>query len=392
MKSLRLYLIVAGLLLVIYIIAQINRPKVIDWTENLSNKEKTPFGTYILYNRLKDVFARAEVMVYRQPLYNVIAEDSIKNASYIIICPGMDLAKPDFKQLKKYVQQGNDVFIASAYFGTIFEHDLHISTQEDYKLTNRDMPVNFTSKYLSPAKHYTIDKGIGNLYFSNFDTLHAVVLGENINHKANFIKYTFGKGSLYLICNPKFFSNYSLLKPSGAAYAATALLYVKNTKKVIFDEYYSQGDEDADSFMRVFLNKPALEWAYYITIFSLIIFVLFEMKRRQRIIPVIEPLANSTLDFVNVVGQVYYEKRDNTNIAHKKILYFLTYLRDEHHVKTNKLNSELVEKLATKLDLKQEFATQLVDYFSYISNQTHVTDGELIQLNQLIEQFYIKSR
>jgi hypothetical protein len=179
-----------------------------------------------------------------------------------------------------------------------------------------------------------------------------------------------------------------MLKPGGAEYAATALSFLKSSRQIVLDEYYTQGDAGDDTPMRVFLSNTALEWAYYIALFSLAIFVLYEIKRRQRIIPVIEPLSNSTLDFVSVVGRVYYEKRNNANIAQKKILYLLTWLRDEYHVKTNKLDDEFIEKLTGKLGLKKAFAVDLVDYIKYISVQTQVNDRELIELNKLIEKFY----
>ena len=197
---------------------------------------------------------------------------------------------------------------------------------------------------------------------------------------------------MYLVANPKLFSNYSMLKPDGAEYAATALSFLKPTKKIIVDQYYTEGDEGNDSPMRVFLSIPALQWAYYITIFSLLAFVIFEMKRRQRIIPVIEPLTNTTLEFVTVVGQVYYEKHDNANIVHKKIIYFLTHLRDAYHLKTNKLDEDFIEKLVAKVDIDSAFAKKLVGYINFISVKERVTDAELIELNKLIEQFYIKSR
>src|SRR5260221_5750933 len=319
MKSLKLYLIVAGLLLAAYIIAQLNRPKTTDWTETFSNKEKTPFGTYILFNRLKGMLPNARIVPYHQPVYNVIAEDSIKETSYIIVCQNIELSKSDYKQLIKYIERGNDVFIAAEYFGKLLNKNLSVKT--DFKYNRGNTPVNFVSPYLNSKKHFDIDKWAGNYYFSKFDTLNSVVLGENIDHKANFIKYYFGKGTLYLAANPKLFTNYSLLKPQGEEYAATALSYLKSTRQIAWDEYYTLGNADDESPMRVFLRNPTLQWAYYIAIFSLLMFVLFEIKRRQRIIPVIEPLINSTLEFVNVVGQVYYEKRNNANIAHKKILY-----------------------------------------------------------------------
>jgi hypothetical protein len=390
MKSLRLYLIIAGLLLVVYVIAQFNKPKATDWTETFSNKEKTPFGTFILYTRLKDLFPNANITPYHQPVYNVIAEDSIKEASYIIICRDIELSKTDYKQLIKYIEKGNDVFIAAEYFGELFDKNLRVKT--DFKYNLGETPVSFLSPYLYPKKHFNIDKSAGNYYFSKFDTLNSVILGENINHKANFIKYNFGKGALYLAANPKLFTNYSLLKPQGGEYAATALSYLKSTEQVAWDEYYTQGDTGEDSLMRVFLSNPALQWAYYIAIFSLLIFVLFEIKRRQRIIPVIEPLSNSTLEFVNVVGQVYYEKRNNANIAHKKILYLLEHLRDDYQLKTNKLDKEFIEKLTAKLGIDNTLAFELVDYIKYINNQERVTDNELIELNKLIEKLYIQSR
>jgi len=388
MKGLKTYLIAGGILLTIYIIAEFNRPKVIDWTETLNVKDKKPFGAYILFNRLHDIFPGSQITPYRQAVYNVIAEDSAKNSSYIIIAPEIDLSKTDYEQLLKYIKAGNDVFIASEYFGSLLGKKLNVKTNTYFKLNNSGTPVNFLNPALHPEKYFNVDKGTGNIYFDKFDTLKAIALGGNKNHKANFVKYPFGKGALYLLANPRFFGNYSLFKKDGAQYASTALSYVKNTKVILWDEYYTQGEGDEDSPMKVFFNNRSLQWAYYIAIFSLLTFVLFEIKRRQRVIPVIEPLKNSTLEFVNVVGQVYYERRNNANIAHKKVLYLLEHLREVYQLKTNKLDEEFTEKLAAKLGVELKLAADLVNYITYIDNQTTVNDRELIKLNQLIEQLY----
>jgi len=392
MKGLKTYLIIGGAVLLLYIIAQFNRPKAIDWSETLSNKEKTPYGTYILYNRAADLFPGAHITPYREPVYNAIVDDSIKNSSYIIICPQIDISKVDYIKLTDYIKKGNDVFISAQDFGELLEKKLDVKTQTILKFNEDPIPINFVNPNLDSVKYYSVDKGSTNIYFSKFDTVKAVVLGQDARHKANFIKYTFGKGSLYLTSNPKMFSNYSLLKPDGAGYAATALSYVKNTRNIIWDEYYTQGDIGEDSPMRVFLSNEYLQWAYYITIFSLLLFILYEIKRRQRIIPVIEPLRNSTLDFVNIVGQLYYEKRNNANIAHKKVLYLLAHLRDEYQLKTNKLDQEFIEKLSSKMGIDANFAYDFVNLLNFISVQDRVSDRELIELNRIIEQFYIQSR
>jgi len=392
MKSLKTYLIAGGIILIIYIVAQFNRPKAVDWNETLSSKDKAPFGTYILNDRLNDIFPGAAITRYRQPVYNVIVDDSLANSTYVVICSDIDLSKTDYNHLLTYIKKGNDVFIAAADFGNMFEKKLSVTTKRYSRLFKTFTDVNFSSPSLNPQEPISIDKNIADNYFSKFDTLHAVVLSENESEKANFIRYTYGNGNLYLCANPRFFSNYSLLNGSGRIYAENALSYLKNTKHLAMDEYYTQGDVGEESPMRVFLSNPLLQWAYYITLFSLLIFVLYEIKRRQRIIPVVEPLKNSSLEFVNVVGGLYYEKRNSANIAQKKILYFLTWLRDEHQVKTNKLDDEFTEKIIAKFNIERSFARDFVRFINYLNVQDSVNDQELIELNKQIEKFYNQAR
>jgi hypothetical protein len=343
-----------------------------------------------LKHQLNDIFPGSEVRIANQPVYNVIAEDSVKNSTYLIICPGFELTKADYSHLSAYLKQGNDVFIASEYFGRLMEKKLGVETNQEF--AGHDyMSVRFLNKHLDTVRHYGVDKGAGNNYFTGFDTLKATVIGENANHQANFIKYPFGPGALYLAANPKYFSNYALLKPDGASYAAIALSYLKGTKQIIWDEYYTRRDESQLSPMRMFLSRPMLKSAYYITIFGLLIYVAYGIKRRQRVIPVIEPLANSTVEFVKVTGQVYYEKRDNANIANKKILYFFTYLRDEHQLKTSETDDGFIEKITAKLGIEPGFANELLRYIQYLKVQTNVTEQELIELNRLIEKFYLQA-
>jgi hypothetical protein len=391
-KGLKTYLIIGSIFLVLYIFAEANRPKVINWTETLSSSDKIPFGAYITSNRLNDVFPGAKITPYRQAVYSVIADDSISNSSYVIIAPSIDFAKPDYDVLIKYLREGNDVFIASEDFGKIFGKKLGIYTKGADNATEEGIPAHFLSPWLDSAKYYTVGKRTGNVIFSDFDTARTIVLGSNKQHEANFIKVKFGKGSLYLCANPLFFTNYSLLQPEGQQYASTALSFVKNTKNVAWDEYYTQGAENEGSAMRVFLNNPALRWAYYISIFTLLAFVLYEVKRRQRIIPVVKPLENSTLSFVSTVGQVYFERRDNLNITRKKILYFLEHLRVEYNLKTNPLDNEFIENFSNKTGIGPEFAAQLVNYINFLSAQQYVSNQQLIDLNKLTEQFYTKAR
>jgi hypothetical protein len=50
------YYVVIVLILTITVIYEAVKPKPIDWSFTLESEDKIPYGTYILYNTLADIF------------------------------------------------------------------------------------------------------------------------------------------------------------------------------------------------------------------------------------------------------------------------------------------------------------------------------------------------
>jgi hypothetical protein len=392
MKSLRIYLVVLSVLVILYLVAQFNRPKAIDWTETYSSTDKIPFGTYIIYNRLNDIFPGSRIESFREPVYDVINGHGITHGTYVIICNSFNINEYDYKKLVNFIKSGNDVFVAANDFSDEFSKRLKIELAPEFHAFTNPVSLKFVSKYLDSSKTYQLDKESSMVYFKKFNQDTAVVLGKNTEDHVNYLKYGLGKGNLYLSCAPMMFTNYALLNKSGQRYAETALSYIKSNHELMWDQYYALGRDDDDATMRVFLRNDALRWAFYIAFFSLLGFVVYDIKRRQRIIPVIEPLENATLSFVNTVGQVYFEEHNNRNLADKKITYFLEHLRERYNLKTTSLDKEFINGFSQKTGIDIDTASGLVNYINYLNNLQTVNNDELIQLNRLIEQFYIKSR
>jgi len=389
MKDLKIYLVIASALLVVYLTAQYNRPKTIDWSETLCDTNKIPFGTYVMRNRLTDIFPGAKVKTLREPIYNVINDEHIQNGTYIIIANAVNLNKYDYEQLSKYIQKGNDVFIAASSFGRELYDTLGVAASQE-PMRKSAIRIGFVNPALKDTL-YDVDKQSSNGFFGWFDQSKAIVLGKNEFEDATYLKFKMGKGALFLNANPKMFTNYSLMQDMGTAYSSIALSFVGNNKNIVWDEYYSQGRPGSESLMRVFLNNDSLRWAFYIAFFALLFFVLYEMKRRQRIIPVIEPLKNSSVEFAGIVGQVYYEQRNNSNIAQKKAEYFLEHIRTAYHLRTNLFDDEFRNSLARKSGARPELIKILVGQIVNVRIGSHISDTELIDLNRNIEQFYIQA-
>jgi hypothetical protein len=375
---------------VIYLVAQYNKPAPINWQPTLYYQDKVPFGTYILHNELQHFFPGATVTNTNKNLYDLFHNSNNTNSNYLIVSKMVNISKYDYKELVAYIEQGNSVFISALAWQGKFADTLDISSGVELK--KKEEKLNFTNEKLKDQQSYQYDKDITDEYFSSFDTAHAVVLGKNENNHATLLRFEYGKGALYLCANPLIFSNYALLSDRGDDYAAKVLSYLPKSQSIYWDEYQNGDIPEDTSPLRVFFNNPALSWAYYLSLAGMVIFILYEMKRRQRIIPIIEPLKNSTVEFANVVGQVYYEQRNNMNIAQKMIVFFYEHLRTKYYLKTNPLDAEFVERLSQKTGIEFSFAQELIGHIKYVLVQHEVGDHELIRLNQLIEQFYKKTR
>lgn len=390
MKSLKIYVFIASVLLIFYLVAQYNKPKPTDWSATLRNADKIPFGTYILYHQLNDIFQGAVIQPTRQNAYTVANDTHGNKNTYLIVCNGAELSTYSYKKLIQFVTKGNEVFIAADYFGQTLQKELKIETNSELNLKNT-IKISFLRKGLQ-TNQFALDRNCSNTFFSAFDTTRAGVEGINEFKHSNYLKFKIGKGALYLNSNPLMFSNYSLLHPQGAAYAAAALSCLNNKDYILWDEFYTRKNDENESPMRVFLSNAALRYAYYTAFFSLLLFVLYDIKRRQRIIPVITPLGNSTVEFINIVGQLYYEEHNNTDIAQKKLAYWLEQVRTRYNVKPTETDTDFSQTLSQKSGADPALISKIMQYAPQLQPNAQTSDDELIRLNQLIEQFYAQSR
>ncbi|MEA5258003.1 DUF4350 domain-containing protein [Arcicella aquatica] len=415
MKKHRFYLLILSLTVLGFVLVEIYTPKPIDWTQTYSSKDKIPYGCELLYKLLPEVFRNQKISDGRVPIYAKGAANTINNtkSNYIYVYQYFRVDSINRKKLLDYVHQGNNAFIAAEDFYGLND-TLHFETNYSQTFTKDSVTINLVNPQLKAPKAFRYHHQSVNTYFElNYkkDSLtkivatNAIILGKNHTGEANFIKIPFGKGSFYLSTVPKAFSNFYLLKANNADYAFKALSYLPE-RQVYWDEYvnvvgfgknsrsilkskYAKGEDDIDSSPFKFIaSQPALKWAYYITLVSLLIYLIFEGKRRQRIIPIIEIPQNTSLSFVETIGALYYNQKDHKAISDKKIAYLLAYIRNKFHLKTTILDQEFKDDLSRKTNLPIAEINDLFDYVATMQSSEHVQEKDLVDFNKHIEAFY----
>lgn len=389
MKDLKIYMIIAFSLLGLYLLVEYNKPQSINWTPTYDKADKIPFGTYVLYHELPQLFHK-DIRVNRQSIYETLSHTD--RASLLMIAPEVRVSATDLKLMRSFIERGHDIFIAAKKYNYSFLDSLKLAIQFNPVMVARDsLRFYFVNPKLHSEKTYRFDRGLGASYFSKFDTLRTTILAKNSKNQALFIRYNFGKGHLYLLASPDFFSNYALLSADGPAFASHSLSYLPAKKNLIFDQYQALGTDTDRSFFRVIFGHLPLKWTYYIMLVCLVLFVVYNSKRRQRVIPLLDPMKNTSVEFAKVVGAVYYQQRDNKDIVHKKIIYLLHFIRNHYRLKTSELDAAFRENLLHRSGIEEPIIDALIKEINAINRGKYLSDQELLALNAYMEQFYEQS-
>ena len=383
-------------------VTEIVRPKPLNWKPSYTATDKIPFGCYVLYNELPSLFPNKEIITVNESMYSVLnSKDSLERSSYLMVNNGIELDEQEYDQLLSFVSKGNNVFIASSYFGMYLSDTLNLRVQSSYTVREDTVKLSLTNDKFK-GEEFFFTKGMYNRHFSSVDTVNTTILGhmtftkdaffsdeeevEDLQTRVNFIKVKFGDGYFYLNSTPLAFSNFYMLG-GNQNYVSNTFSYIGKPNTLFWDNYKKSGRVVIDSPLRFVLNQAALKWGYYITLLSLLLFYIFRTKRQQRIIPVIEPLQNSSVEFARTVGSLYYQHKDYTNLISKKLNYFLAYVRSHYYLDTTTINEKTAKDLAAKSGKPLTETIALIEFIKYLKNKTSHSENDIIELNKKITAF-----
>ena len=185
---------------------------------------------------------------------------------------------------------------------------------------------------------------------------------------------------------PAAFTNFHLLKENHHEYAQKIISYIP--KNDLFWLTKNQnGDIVSQSPMRYILSQPALRWAWWLFLIGTLVFMIFNAKRKQRIVPILPPLPNTTVDFVKTIGNLYFQEGNHDLIIDKKIVYFLEKIRTDYLLDTNKLDEDFIKKLHQKSG-KNSLDIQKLVYLiqAHRKNPHESMEEDLIKINKAIEK------
>ncbi|PQJ19407.1 DUF4350 domain-containing protein [Nonlabens tegetincola] len=424
-KSKRL-LILFGLLVLAVLVIETAAPPPLNWKPSYTSYDKIPFGSYVFYDQLDDLFVDEKVQaIDKDPVQFLKENDSVTNSNYLFINEYLGFDNSEVDDLLEFASRGNKIFISTkSVFGALAD-TLNIESNDTYAYYEEDTVRVRLNNQSFKNRSYIYKKGSSYRYFVSYDTTRTQVLGEVLPFEpikgylknfiensenesdstftkvledskivskereipqANFIETKVGDGAIYHHLNPIAFTNYYMLQDGKEQYIAEVMSYM-NDGPVFFDDYGKAGKRIIESPLRFILSNVHLRWAWYLALGSILLYFLFKSKREQRAVPVVEPLENSTLSFTRTISNMYLEKSDYSSIVSKKIRFFLEHVRSHYYIPTDKLDQQFIKKLSVKTGKSLEETTQFVQFLGYLMGKGVHNKYELKQLNDQIDAF-----
>lgn len=367
-----------------------------NWNNNFEQLSKDPFSLYLAYQSFPFLFPAAKTehlkSSFRMKTLGYQLRKQGGTSLIMMIGNNVQFEEGETDSLFAFAEQGHQILISAA---SIDPHLLEqLNVRRSYNSLNGDKSVQqlflkdrngaalpFSSKYRSGHSLHG--------YFEYIDTSshRFYTLGMNGDHEPDCIVFAVGKGKIFLHATPVAFTNFFLLQQNNYQYLN---MLFSNIAEPVGHVYLCSFNTREQSFSDwgVIWNNKATRLALLLSLFALAVYILFEMKRRQKVIPIIAPLENSSVAFVETIGRLYYNKKNHTNLAEKMVQHFLDFVRSNYYLNTNNLDQEFIRNLAAKSGNEVARADTLVYHIKEVQQGAKADEAFLYSLYNQIRDFY----
>ncbi len=389
-----------------------------------------PEGTYLIHK----LFASYQKTKKMKPMVSPIASNLPKESTnafpniYMLVGDGAYLSYDDADELISFVEQGNVAFISTSELDYGLKSQLFWDEQHEGHY-DECMDVNFSHDSLEmfndinwEYRDFSGELSSTTWNFWNIDDLkyddYAVIsfgkmcddYREDRQNHPVCIRINIGEGQLFLHTEPVMFTNRVLIEdtttlryaervfshlPRGNVYWHSLIgRYSHNYLARQGDEEGMSGSGGGDNSKRrmsplqFILGNRAFRWALYILMAGLLLYILFQSKRRRKVIPAAEKRTNASVEYADTVSEMYYQERRHEKLIRHMEVVFQDFIRNKYYMSAARPDEQFVKNLARKSGISEQEITTIFKQFQYARKNGNLNDDFLVKLHENIENFY----
>ena len=358
MKASRWFIVFIVAFLLIMFAIEYNLPKKFVWTPTFSHYDEQPLGCALFDSLLSSSLPHG-YSLSKETFYQM-EEDTVDKMGILVIANTLSMVKADVNALLKMAERGNKIMLVSNNYPKLLEDTLgfyctysHFNAAAFRKYAAsifRKDSIYWVADSVYSRQLYRCYPQFCNSSFRRYDSkvirklaekdmTDAIgdALADSVKVYSNYhpllaMARPWGEGEIILVSTPLLFTNYGVLDGNNANYIFRLLSQMGELPIVRSEGYMKATAQVQQSPLRYLLAHQALRWALYLTMITILLFMIFTAKRRQRAIPVVREPANKSLEFTELIGTLYFQKKDHVDLVRKKFAYLAEELRREIQV------------------------------------------------------------
>lgn len=394
---------IVGFLVLVFLL-EMSAPSKFVWGPTFSHHDKQPFGCEV-FDSLMKKSALAGYEVTRKTIAQLEREGYGKKPhGFLIQSIDFNPSPTDLRALDRLLKAGNKVFIAtSSITPDSLYPDLQLTISGQYGFSPMQVKASIENQEISfdtlvwcrqspyQEKKYTLYSAMSGYKVdvdkpAKYDILVKNWQTDDYTDRVDsywvprVVRIQRGKGELFFSCEPLLLTNYGILDEQVNGLVFRLMSQFRGLPIVRTEAYTPQSEINEETPLRFWLQNEPLRWAAYLTIGGLLLFCVFYARRRQRVIPVVEEPKNRSLEFVKLIGTLYYQKHINHDLLQKKYAYFTETLRrlmmvDVEDTETRK---DDVAQIALRAGMPEAEVRMILDRVDrYLKADEYINDAAL---------------
>ncbi len=394
-------LIIAGLVIlvltgIVFAFYRFDEVPDVEWNAPDNFDSKAPNGSYVFHELVKDYFE--DQTLYYNTKDTVFSNIDTTGALYLRIGGSYSYYNEKVLELVSFLEKGNTAFLIGNV--GMSSDSIEYLPKSRYGSYERDSIMNFCFtdslgikfQYSHYYKEFSKKALLRYRKLNRIDDQRTEVLGE-CNGLPVFSRTKVGEGALYMFSVPEFFSNLAGTQ-DGYKEFINYIFDHFDCNTIVLDhpsfDRFSKEMNKIESPLEYVLSDKYLSKAYYFLLFSCLMYLLFQAKRKQRAIPVLERNKNTSIEYVETLSKLFASQNEPTLLIPHIRNYFYHTIKSKYYLEER--DPDFLENLAKKSKVDIEELSVILKMLRRDARSYNFPDDQLVNLHYRIENFYKKAK
>lgn len=407
----RTWWVVVGLLVVVLGLLQISKPEPTSWKRTFSSTSTQPYGTWIALHVLDSITDGRVTMV--DSASDVAIRSAPARGQWWIVAPRFQAADEEVDSLFAYARRGGHVVIATRWINDTTEKRLGVDLRQPFMWDEDTLSVYDSG---SVVKRFLIVEDFISYQFKlradstalgsdlvQWDTLMALENADQSADQPRFVlaaRRALGLGSITVLSSPELMSNLAFVHDTASAVARYLMPVIARTDGPIMWDRYHNGSLQLPTVGDLLSQSHAAQLALVLVVVSGLMYVGTNARRRQRAIPILEPVRNTTSEFVRTVADLMQSSHDPAYVMRQRIVHLRRFCASVLHVPLVNIDSTTERRLIAATGCEAQLIHDVLDlvrrYGDVDGVEQQWTDAEwsatdLLRRSAIIDTFYEKA-